>query len=473
MKISLLGVVSIAYSLFLILKKRDFASFYCEFLALTLIVTTNIHMGYFLKMGELVFTYDSFFIYSLMLLSIIFLGGKLYRKDFIFLSIFFSVLILNYCSFLFFPYREKVIVGDWEGYLLGNNVYSFLGKDSIAVGYYFVLISIAIIVITVYRNLDISQLKLVLAKVVDISKCSIVLGYIEFVTKNILHTTIVTDMCIALFGVEGMQQNRLTNRNGLITLQGATKEASMFTTVIFYIVILMAVQGAICKDKYKKNKKWIFASVVLLLINPAMSAYVYVLIIFLILITSGLIDVSESSKKLMNRNSILIVCITIIGVILGAILFNNLNRLIDSSNYLLHRIGLAIQQFKIIVSGTGKLVNSSEAQRLSGIVYDFKMWLKKPFLGYGAGTIYCVSGFISFLTDFGLITVLAYVYIICHYGKSEIANKSIVLLFFCEIWILPNLFLNDLKTIMLLIIPFTVMLYAAAFESPRLPSIKK
>lgn len=459
MPITIFGMFLIILLIYGFIRNKTLESFFDYFYTIALIITTNVHMGYFLKIGGVVLTYDAFFMYILLLLSVLLFGGKYSKKGFCFLLVSLVVLALNYLSFSLFPYRDAVIVNDWEGYVLGKNVYSVLTKENLKIGYYLCFAANIVIIERIsHKYLAVNYVE-ILRNIVKYSKISIVVGYLELLTKNLLHSKIVTDLCIFVFGSEGVQQNALTLRNGLITLQGATKEASMYTTLIFYIIILMLLQDRFEAGPKRINLRWELASTVLLLLNPAMSSYVYITIIALILLTSSFyIGKQKMSWQKIKKTIIILMILTFSFCVVRTLSFNYMG-LLNSSNYILQRIGRFFEQMDIIISGVGGLVNSSEAQRFSGIVYDFRLWLKRPFLGFGSGTISCVSGIITMLVDFGLIAVIIYFYAICKYASKKRKLLFFIILFSIEVWVLPSIMLNDLKTVFMLVIPFICLAY--------------
>lgn len=81
------------------------------------------------------------------------------------------------------------------------------------------------------------------------------------------------------------------------------------------------------------------------------------------------------------------------------------------------------------------------------------MWMKRPILGYGLGTIECISGIFNFLVGAGIIIVLMYFNILVRFSLVNNKDKLRNCIFFILIFVLPNLVLNDYLILMSLSIP--------------------
>ena len=448
MEFTLFGLVLMGYIVYIFCKNKKINQLLKKMIILTAICSLNIRMGYVLKIGNNVFGYSSFLIYITGLVSLLYIVRKRTISKQLSSSVLcmFLVLVIGAFGNMLLPYKEKVVIGNWTEYVQGKNVEFYLSEQSLKMGYYLVLFFVGLILIASYSFFKESDFQDILSITIKISKLSIVVGYVEYITKNIFHSQIITNLFVYIFGSYGAQQNFLISRGGFFAVQGATKESSMFTTVIFYISIMLIVDYA--KTKAENNKKWLLACMVLLVINPAMSSIVYLCILGVIIFLYRNIWGFKRVNKVRNDRVLLLIIIVVAGGWFGV---SQMNVLLRSSNYIVHRIGVALQQLQIIISGVGGVMYSSEAIRFSGIIYDIKLFARRPLFGFGLGSISCNSGIVTFLVNSGIIGFGAWYHVIHKYMNKK--NSLSEIIFTMCILILPNIFLNDYETIFCIAIP--------------------
>ena len=447
------------FSLFLIIviiKKlsstKNIHSLLKSSIILTLSVMLNVRMGYFFNYKNSIVTYSTILVFFTSLLSVVYLLSKriISKKVFVKYLYLILALVIGIITFFFIPYNHFVIKGDWTEYVLGKKVTSFIVDTDIKWGYYIRIMLCGLILIAYTNFFDYKETQSIIQSVIKYSKINIVLGFVELFMRNVFKSKIMTDIYIFIFGTAGAQQNWLMQRGLLYPIQGMTKEASMFTTVIFYIAVLLILDV----DRKNQNLKWLISCFVLLVFNPALSSVAYILMLILVLYTT---NIRESSNIFVipKRKAIVLFGIPVFCVYL---LFFNFSSLLNSDNYILERIGRFVQQIEILINEGDDLTYSSESIRLSGIFYDLKMLMKRPLFGFGLGVLTCNSGIVSLIVGSGLIGFLCwynFIYSVCF--KNRLSMKYI--LFFAEILLLPNILLNDLETIFNLIIPFSAILF--------------
>ena len=441
---------------------------YFEFLVIVSIsCMLNIHMGYFLKLGNSTLSYSSMLVYLTAAVGVVVLlqlrkvPVKLTKTVVVFLA----VLVCNYALFTFHMYQKPVIADNWTDYVLGKDVYSYLTPSSLQIGYYLMFTCVGIILICAKKIFTEKQFIKTLQTVLNISKLSIILGYVELIAKNLFHSLVTVKLCIGVFGTSGAQQDWLSDRGNLYTIQGATKEASMYTTVIFYIAILFLLEMVINKKAKKKDAVWLFLCILILCLNPAMSTVLYLAILFVVVVSSGMINVRILRWN--NKKFVFSLLALVLVAVCGAVyLIQSYNTLLSSDIYMIQRLGRAVQQLLTIVEGGQNLVYSSEAIRFSGIIYDLKLWLQRPIFGLGLGTVLCNSGIVTFLCNAGLSGVICWFLVLCRFSNmsGETLRNAV---FVAELWLLPSLILNDYETILGLVIPFSCILYGYVCKNQK------
>ncbi len=464
---TIFSVVLIAILIIGLLRK-SLKKVFTYFLTVSIALTLNLRMGYFFMFKGIELGYGSVVIYFTAMIAFLYLiQTKIILKP---LSVIFFGLIVffvvNVICFYIFPYTGKVIATDWEKFCRGEDVWTTLSSSSLQMGYYATLISLGIILLCGKKTLDRSNWLKILNNVLFVCKINIILGIIEFFVKNIFQSQIVTDCCIKIFGSYGAQQNELDLRGLFYTIQGATKEASMYTTTMFYTALLFLVKGKLTNKKdFYRSRIWLFISVVMLLINTTMSSVLYLGLLGLIGFGHNLI-----LKKKRGGNGLFIigrVALLAVSGVLCAVIFANYSTLLKSDNYIIRRIGRAAEQVLLSLQSSSNNQYSSESIRFTGIFYDLRMWLKKPLIGFGFGTLVCNSGIVTMLVNVGLIGVILWFLFLLFFGKSG-KNTCREVVFLVEIWILPSLILNDYETILCLVIPLLLLLYGYIVEGQKI-----
>lgn len=365
----------------------------------------------------------------------------------ILLYLLFMVLIAGIFSAAMFSYKENVIKGDWTNFVLGRNVESLIKFSDIKFGNYIRLLFFGFNIIILCNYYSLKDFKTILSKVLNYSKVSIIFGCIEFFITNIFKSKILTELYIVFFGIYGAQQRHLVYRGVMNPIQGFTKEPSMFSTSIFYILILFFMD----RENIVKNKKWITLGIFLLLFNPTMSSMFYICILLFLYFNFFTNSKYMKYKKLILNYLIIVLFICFICFFCFDTVFAN------TENYLLKRIDIAIQELKNIYL-YDKASYTSEGIRFYGIFYDLKMLVHRPLFGFGLGVLVCNSGIISLLIGSGILGIIIWFSFICNVCFKNEINMYYTFFAF-SILILPNIILNDFNTIMCLIIPFILRLF--------------
>lgn len=448
---------------YILIKNKTTLKIFRSFFIVLAVVTLNIRMGYFFKIGDSLLAYRAICTYLTAALCIVisFRQKRIPLRLIEIVALFIFAMFINFAVAKFFPYPGPINTTEWEDYVYGVRNYGYLNGSELETGIYLVFVCNCIILIAAKFMFSEHDVKYVISRVIDFSQISILLGLVEWLITNLFHSKIITEICIAVFGLQGVQQNYLTHRGFLYAIQGATKEPSMFATTIFYLSILIIVESLFENGNRTKRNILLACCGILLLINPTLSSYVYLLIDIVLYFVFKLRNSNRKHGfKVVLRASI-IIFISIVLIVFTAIYAQDLT---SSSNYILQRIGNAIVQVQNIISGS-TLTYSSEAIRLSSIFYTFGMWIQRPFLGYGIGSLSCHSGIVTFLFGGGVACFLLYVGVLLRFVQT--GRKLLIqnLYFVISIFIVPNLFLNDYETIMCIVIPLACYGYSLSIFS--------
>ena len=459
MSISIFGVFLISLVFLFLYKSKSSKTIFMNLFLLTLVVTLNVRMGYILRIGGKYFNYDNFLVYITFISSIpVFIKNKVYNKRILTIVLTFILIIVTGLGVnMLKPYGEPVVTYDWENYVRRiGDTFSILNSNSPKLGYYLMFVCVVVILMTAKSAFTKSDWLSLAGKCINVCKITLFFGVVEFFVVNLFKSRLITDICIRVFGEFGVQQNWLVDRGGLYTIQGATKEASMFTTVVFYISVLLLLRISFAKASCFKDKLWFAISVILLIANAAMSSVIYISILFLIIFTMHFFKKGKSYLS-ENKLKVRIFKIVVIFLFVLVVLYLIRDYLDSSSNYTVKRIGFAIKQFEIVLKNGKSYTISSEAIRFTGIVYDLRILLQRPIFGFGLGSLTCNSGIVTLLVGVGMLGFIAWYIMMMELCFDKTTTNNNV--FFWEVMILPSILLNELLTVMCLIIPFICIVF--------------
>lgn len=449
----------VAYG-YILVNNKSLIKIFTDSIVVLTVVTLNIRMGYFFEYNGSSMSYIAVTTYITAIISFILIvkRKKVSKRMFNIVCLFIIALVLNFFISKFFPYSGQVNILNWVDYAQGKREYGFLDGSKLQIGLYLVFACNSLILLAIKEYLNIKDVKFIITKTIDYSLIFVISGFVEWILTNILNNNIITQICIVFFGIQGAQHTTLIHRGSLFTIQGATKEPSMFATAIFYLSVLLILRYCLDKDiSNHKYKKWMIMCFILLAINPSLSSYTYLLIdlILFYIINRGTSQFSKYTNILRKRVLIILVCF----VMIACFYVENAQYWVNSQNYALQRIGNTYVQFQNILNGSS-LAFSSEAIRLSGIVYALELFTNRPLLGIGLGSLSCISGLVTFLVNGGIICVLLYILLIFSFALIRKDKASVVMLFIGIIFILPNSMLNEYETIMCMAIPLACYYYS-------------
>ena len=285
MSISLYGLFLLFYVIYIIAKHKRLNIIFDKLFFITLVTTFYIRMGFFVRIGNNMMTYSSFLIYITGVFSLIIVIKKrvLFNIKAIYMLLFLSC---NFFIARFAPYGKEVIV-NFDHYLATLTNYiqynDYYGKIiGVQLGYYFTAVFLIIILQCANFFFSKETWKKLFYKNLEVSKIFIAIGFLDCFFVNVLKSNFITDFTILLFGSYGAQHNGIYTRGKLAVFQGATQEASMLNFVLFYSLICWLI--AYVKNRNKHCILWIILINILLLLNPSLSAIVYLIIEFLILL---------------------------------------------------------------------------------------------------------------------------------------------------------------------------------------------
>lgn len=258
------------------------------------------------------------------------------------------------------------------------------------------------------------------------SKVFLIIGFCEFIIKFGFGIN-VTDSFDVLLG-RGVSTGTSSAR-----LQGLSREPSYYALAIYNVTLLLLVSRRISFMGPVSNV-WP-ALAIIIGAGSASFSFLWVgcslALVLLVIEIKSEEFVSSTQIRYGNRSHwrlLSISLIAVIGAVAGSIFY--LDRLAE----VFYQINNALNSSYVI-----GVDFSSEASRLIGMFESLSAFFSRPIFGLGLGTVYCVSGLVSILSNVGIAGFLCWFILL-----SRTVYKLPVFVTACLL--LPILFTNDLSS---------------------------
>ena len=223
-------------------------------------------------------------------------------------------------------------------------------------------------------------------KTIKLFSCIIIfLGIIEFIFKNLLHSSAVNDFYAFVFGVGQSTKKGLgAYSNGIYATIGLRREQSAFSSTISIAGILNLFLFSLDKKKssFLVSVLCIAESVMSIAFTSLLYGALYLSFLFIIVWRKNL------------KTKIFLSGFAVLALVVGIVL-------VLKSSYL-ERIK---NSFKILFDFNENETYEikSENIRLYSILYNLKIWLRHPLFGIGLGASYSHGGLSSALISIGIV----------------------------------------------------------------------
>lgn len=445
MPMSVCGIILFANITFFFAKRHSVCDAYYKLMELLLISSFFVKMGYLIKIGGRLYTYEQVLIYAVTLLSIwIIKRSRMKKRELGMLLILSAVFFVNFLSTVLQPLHGQIIsnwthyVATTTGYVEYSDFYKSIAESKIQVGYYIQFYCFMIIAFALHRISNAENNKRILKRVIGCAKGCTIIAVLDAIFKNIFHSSLISSGMTLFFGDVGVAQHSgLTQRGILFELTGTAQEASMLNYILFNMIVLFLISE---NQLGEKVKGWVILDCVVLAINPSLSAYVYLGIIFLIVYMGCFNPRVDSLRQI--KKVIEVVCLLLaIAAFLPALIE------LLPNNYLTERIKFARKMITIMMGSSLNWVYSSEAIRFIGIIQSVRYLAKRPLFGLGMGQLTCDSAVVTLFSNIGIIGGIIWLFIVYYINKKTKEKTGKYLVFFILVYIAPNLMLNDLQTL--------------------------
>lgn len=386
------------------------------FISVLIFFDLFVNVGYFIKIGSYEVTYSEYLLIVVFIYTIYFLLTLKYSKKMFFVGL----------SFILTVFITEI----WLGLnpilnLISRNGELFQPKLSV----YSIMISFKIILMSVIainwkKVININYLMMISSYLKKYAKWVIVLCFIEFLTKNIFHSSMYTDLVSQIFGIGESTVSFIFQRGSLYTLQGLTREPSLLTLGLFNLAIILLFDNQIKRIAFE-----MIVITFLLFVSGSFASVVYILGIFAIVF----FKYKQQKKYFLFIPS---------GILIITIFMNS-----NIGRYYLIRF----QNIIMFFSNQTVIQNTSEVFRFTTIMDSLYLFLDRPLFGVGLGIPYSY-GFISgILASIGLVGFVIWFYFIFLYigGNSLRTSKYLSVIFIVWFFTGDMSILYGLPTILL------------------------
>lgn len=352
------------------------------------VINLFLGIGYFLKIGEREISYSDVVFFALFVVAISILWKKpVYSKIYLFLIVFVVSCLVSVCLNFLLDYNEYGIPygQSWDSYFYGRTSFSLLKPSKNGLFHLIKIIMTFTVVLTFLLCIDKNSLKEFLKTVKFFSCIIIFLGFVEFIFKNLLHSSALNDFYAFVFGVGHSTKKGLgAYSNGIYATIGLRREQADFSSTISIAGILNLFLFSL--DGKKSSLSVSLLCIVESIMSIAFTSLLYGGLYFVFLF----IVVWQKNTKTKIVLSISALLLLSVGTVL----------VIKSSYF--DRIK---NSFKILFKfdETGNYDIKSENIRLYSILYNLKIWLRHPLFGIGLGASYSHGGLSSALVSIGIV----------------------------------------------------------------------
>lgn len=422
------GAILIVSLFVLLVQREQFKTKLIRLLIFCFTIGAGVQIGCVFKVNDFDISY-SFFLEIIITIFAFFWAvstrQRFAKTSTTFFLIFIGCSIVSILSLLTHTYDKMVVTRtvSWDQYVLGIAQKELLSFSSFNVQE-MVKPFLLLLLLMIISRLSFFDQKKFLCSTADGIKVFLCYGALEWVVKNVLNSSVLYDIQQSFFGVTSATQTDLRMRGSSYSLQGLTKEPSLYASQLFLWILLLLVQQRLTT---KNNKWWIILSVFLLVNSMSLSSVMFggsILLIYLI---------DSNFKKSKYKNFLLIVAVLALFLLPIAIV-------VLQDTYIGARIQNLLQDIPNMISGTWRSSINHEVSnraRFLSIWEGIQIIMDCPLFGVGPGTIASFSEVILFAASNGILS-LAFWLLAGPLALKVTKKRNYHWMIFC--WLLPYFF---------------------------------
>lgn len=429
---------------FIIYKFRFTFKTLLAFYVISFLLDVVMLRGFFIKIGDKEYYSESIFVFIICFVNTIYLLRYKIKKyllivSFIFFINFFIGIIFTY----FVPLEVKVLncssFGGWDGYVIGKTNKEISSVNFLRSFLFFLQLYSFSTCCFIIKQKFTYEIYLNFFNIIKtFLKFYVLFILAECIFKNIFNCFEIIELFNLILGngLNTFEGNEI--RNGFYVLIGLSREPSHLAYTLFVSLIIFAF--GFKHFKSGNDLFYIVLTFLLLFLTGAFSSIIYSLLVIILLYTL-------QSNKLNSKNLILYLVFTVLLFIFAVIIliffipeniddqfFSRINNIINALEYII----LDDWKFRISIK--------SEYVRLISIFDNLRSFLERPIFGIGAGVELSHSGFISLLSNIGIIGITCWIFLLLKSCISSNVKSSLFLLILLVIF--ANLFVGFYFTLL-------------------------
>lgn len=419
--------------LHILLIEKERTKIYIRMLSLAIVTELCIDIGYFVKVGNMDFSYSEILICLVFVLTILFCK-KVKIKVIIGASIVLTITIMGLVLAFLYPYKGYVYPTEimWDNYYFNGVEPAYLSlsfhnlKELVHLSI-FLIISLAIF--SWFRQ---ENWKLLLSSCINYFKIVLVFSSFEFILVKLFHQySLLKNITIKFLGNKYILNDTLMAGR----LHGLKSEPSYYAYMLM-VMALAIVAGYIWQ---LCSKQWVYYTLFFIVVSSSFTTVIvalYLGVVFYIFYWN-----SVSINK--SQNALLLPIFLIAMIILIAMMVFGLG--LNINNYYYNRL---ISFTKVLsnlnINGwegdaAYLIIDASSRIRFVSILGAFKQMMNRPILGLGLGTTYSHGSMATIFANLGIVGTLVWGKYIFFSIKG--ANK--IYGFYVVTWFIINIIITN------------------------------
>lgn len=346
-----------------------------------------------------------------------------------------ALVVLLLCCVAFnmvLPYEGVTVgtSGSWDNFYFGFEPMTHVGLSLHSI---LILLRLSIwllLLCAAGKLLKETDYLLIARRTIAFNKIQIIWGVLEFISKNLFASTVMTSIALKVFPAASSVYTELNIRGGLASLQGFTREPSHFALALFFFLMIELLLFR--KGEYRrKDSGWCAIAGVLLIVSGAFTAIVGIAI----LIFYAILLLWERKQELWRHDRKLKLAVIIGAVaVCAAVLIGGpyLMRHLGGSYYISKLQNVLMNLKPLLERDYANLGGVSDAlPRMISIVDCLYVFFSRPLFGVGPGVVNPFSGVVATLANYGLLVTIAWGSLVRCYSEkfSQKTGSWLFLLF--------------------------------------------
>lgn len=404
---SIVGIILIVFLIIQFFSKKSSLEKIVINFAILAAFTIFINIGSFINVGRFDLAYEEFLSAIVGIQILIYISKSKINKKLFYSSLsFFLIVLFSICLIVLVPFNSLVLppgtATNYNYFLGADDILRYPSISAYTIRYFVRIVIMILFCIFLYQIVE-KDIKKINNIVLKFGEISLIYCVFEFISKNLLGTTLYSTFLKILFG-QNPSGTVLPERGGISPITGFKFEPAQLSEGLWLFSLIL-----IFSSKSKRYKLIILLfNFSIMLMSRSLKGIGFIVAITLIYL---LFNFTMSKKHILFG---------LIGIILATTISLSLDY-----TYYMERVNNIIS----ILKGEGFMVYNSENIRLKTVIDAFELFVQCPIFGIGLGTTFAYGAIPMILTNIGLIGFAIWIKLIGVTSRIKL-NMSIFLLIF-------------------------------------------